>query len=141
MKNWLRDKIIFPCLEMLPSELTDKLKMLGTCCFGSGWGYYFLSGFANEFENVSEEEVISLYSGVSERSLRVLRDYLKFNCLSVYFCKYMDVKENDNIIIPVDKIFPGLKDKLRLEKNCAVSLSVKAASNILRRRSAVIIMD
>lgn len=115
MKKYLRDKIIFPLLERLPLYWRNKLKMAGTCCFGKGWGYFQLAFFAEEFKDISSEDVKKLYGDLSEHSLNVLMDYLKYNHLSAAFCQHLDRTGNDSIIVPLEQLFPGLIEKITLE--------------------------
>ena len=116
LKSFLRDRILFPLIDLLPFSLKNKLKMVGTCCFGEGWGYFYLALFAEEFENVSQDEVKKLYSGLSEHSLKVLLDYLRYCHLTAELRKNMDIGKNDSIIVPMENLFPGLNGKKSFEE-------------------------
>lgn len=115
IKSCIRDKFIHPLIELLPWSLQSKLKMVGTCCFGVGWDYMLLASNPKEFCNVTEEDVKNLYKDLSEKSLQVLLDYLKYNHLSSAFCHYLNTSHNDTIIVPIKQLFPGLSNKIRME--------------------------
>ena len=49
LKSFLRDRILFPLIDLLPFSLKNKLKMVGTCCFGEGWGYLLVARLSWEW--------------------------------------------------------------------------------------------
>ena len=125
LKNWLRNKIIFPIVEMLPRNLRNSLKMAGSCCFGKGWDYFYLSFFTEEFKDLTAEDVKACYSELSPHSREVLLAYLKYCHLSYEFCKHLNTNANDSIIVPVGQLFPGLKEKSAFEEKMCRKLARK----------------
>ena len=125
LKIFLRDRIIFPLTELLPVALRNKLKMVGTCCFGEGWRYFYFTFWADEFENISESEVKNLYSGLSEHSLKVLLDYLRYCHLTAELRKNMDIGKNDSIIVPMENLFPNLQKKKSFEEKVCRQLAAR----------------
>ena len=125
LKIFLRDRIIFPLIELLPPLLRNKLKMFGSCCFGDGWDYFYFPLMPKEFENVSVGDVREVYSELSEQSLKVLSDYLKYCHLSIAFKKYMDIGKNDSIIVPMENLFPNLQKKKSFEEKVCRQLAAR----------------
>ena len=121
----MRDRIIFPLIELLPPLLRNKLKMFGSCCFGDGWDYFYFPLMPKEFENVSVGDVREVYSELSEQSLKVLSDYLKYCHLSIAFKKYMDIGKNDSIIVPMENLFPNLQKKKSFEEKVCRQLAAR----------------
>ena len=89
--------------------------LVGTCFFGKGWGYLPKSLFADEFKNLSGENVKELYRDFSQHSIDVLLDYLKYSHIGSDFSKYLDPAKHDAVIVPLEHIFPGVIKKLEYE--------------------------
>jgi FkbM family methyltransferase len=119
VRIFLRDKIFFPLIDLLPHTLKIKLKMAGTCCFGSGWSYLFFGLHVDNFETLSEKDIGDLYSELSAYSLMVLQRYLRY-CHFVNMCrKSVITAQHGSIIVPLKNMFPGIKAKIAFEaKTC-----------------------
>ena len=119
IKKFLRDKIFFSLIDLLPGTLRNKLKMAGTCCFGSGWSYLYFACFAKEFETLSEKDIGDLYSELSAHSLMVLQRYLRYCHFINTCCKYVNIAYHDCFIVPLENMFPGVEAKVAFEeKKC-----------------------
>lgn len=123
VRIFLRDKIFFPLIDLLPHTLKIKLKMAGTCCFGSGWSYLYFACFAKEFETLSEKDIGDLYSELSAHSLMVLQRYLRYCHFSNMCSKYVNTAHYDSIIVPLENMFPGIKAKIALEAKACRKLA------------------
>lgn len=127
LKQWLRDKIVFPCVNCFPYRFRNKLKMMGTCLCGEGWGYLEFPDWLGALESVTEEEIRDLYQELPDHSLNVLLDYLKYIRLGTTFSTCLDLTKHNVIIAPSAQLFPGLEEKIKREEQ-ARSAMKKARS-------------
>lgn len=135
LKSFLRDRILFPLIDLLPFSLKNKLKMVGTCCFGEGWGYLLVASWTESFENISESDVRILYDDISEQSLRCLLNHLMWKKMSFSLICSHNIQENDVVIIPVKKIFPGLNEKRHFEEKVCRKLGAETCFKTITTES------
>lgn len=121
LKNLLR-KSFHSAIKILPYEIQRRLKLAGTCLLGKEWEYFYLNFFAEEFANLSEEEVRNHFKDLSPRSVEVLLDYLKYCRLSHQFYVCVDKNMYDSIIVPLYHLYPALKEKISFERGVCKSL-------------------
>ena len=125
MKTWLRDKIIFPLVNLLPRRLRGKIKMAGTCLFGNGWGYLILSRPTGDIRDVTPGQIKELYAGFPDRSLDVLLDYYKYVKLIAPFSEQLEITRDNILIVPLRQLFPGLEAKVEKEEKICRKLRGK----------------